>query len=366
MSKIKVAILFGGRSAEHEVSLQSANNVIESLDRGKYEPVLIGIDKTGQWFLNELSMKVSNAHDPALIKLNASGRQVVLTPNGINSSLISITDGRVLDKIDVIFPVLHGPFGEDGSIQGLAKLADIPCVGAGILGSAVGMDKDVMKRLLREAGIPVARFVTLYAGSRKKVSYDALAAQLGHTMFVKPANLGSSVGISKVRNETEFVKALELAFEYDLKVIVEEEIKAREIECAVLGNDEPEASVPGEIIPHADFYSYHAKYIDEDGAGLSIPAQLPEYLCKQIQDLALRTFRILDCLGMARIDMFLTQDEKIYVNEINTIPGFTKISMYPKLWEYSGISYSVLIDRLIELAIDDHTRRTKLKVSMEL
>lgn len=366
MSKIKVAILFGGRSAEHEVSLQSASNVIESLDRGKYEPVLIGIDKTGQWFLNESSMKVINAHDPALIKLNASGSQVALTPNGINSSLISIDDGRVLEKIDVIFPVLHGPFGEDGSIQGLAKLANIPCVGAGILGSAVGMDKDVMKRLLREAGIPVARFVTLFAGNREKISYEALAAQLGHIMFVKPANLGSSVGISKVRNEKEFGKAIELAFEYDLKVIVEEEIKAREIECAVLGNEEPMASVPGEIIPHADFYSYHAKYIDEDGAGLSIPAQLPEHLCKQIQDLALRTFRVLDCLGMARIDMFLTQDEKIYVNEINTIPGFTKISMYPKLWEYSGISYTKLVDRLIELAIDDHTRRNKLKVSMEL
>ncbi len=366
MSKIKVAILFGGRSAEHEVSLQSASNVIESLDRGKYEPVLIGIDKAGQWFLNESSMKVINVHDPVSIKLNASGSQVVLTPNGINSSLISIDDGRVLEKIDVIFPVLHGPFGEDGSIQGLAKLANIPCVGAGILGSAVGMDKDVMKRLLREAGIPVARFVTLFAGNREKISYDALAAQLGQIMFVKPANLGSSVGISKVRNEKEFIKAIELAFEYDLKVIVEEEIKAREIECAVLGNEEPMASVPGEIIPHADFYSYHAKYIDEDGAGLSIPAQLPEYLCKQIQDLAVRTFRVLDCLGMARIDMFLTNDEKIYVNEINTIPGFTKISMYPKLWEYSGISYTKLIDRLIELAIADHSRRNKLKVSMEL
>ncbi len=366
MTKIKVAILFGGRSAEHEVSLQSASNVIESLDRNKYEPVLIGIDKNGRWFLNESSMKVLNADNPALIKLNSSGSQVVLTPNGLGSSLISMEDAKTIEKIDVIFPVLHGPFGEDGSVQGLAKLANIPCVGAGILGSAVGMDKDVMKRLLREAGIPVARFVTLYPGNREKVSYEALAVQLGQTMFVKPANLGSSVGISKVRDKKEFDRALELAFEYDLKVIVEEEIKAREIECAILGNDEPIASVPGEIIPHADFYSYHAKYIDEDGAGLSIPAQLPDYLCKQIQDLAIRTFRILECLGMARIDMFLTQDEKIYVNEINTIPGFTKISMYPKLWEYSGITYSQLVDRLIELAIDDHKRRNKLKVSMEL
>jgi D-alanine-D-alanine ligase len=265
----------------------------------------------------------------------------------------------------VIFPVLHGPFGEDGTIQGLAKLANIPCVGPGILGSAVGMDKDVMKRLLRDAGIPNARFVTLSAMNHNRVSYDALKIKLGQTLFIKPANLGSSVGISKVRNEDEFIKAIKLAFDYDLKVIVEEEIRGREIECAILGNENPMASVPGEIIPKADFYSYEAKYLDEDGAALSIPAQLPEYLAKQIQDLALQTFRVLECQGMSRVDIFLTPDEKLYVNEINTIPGFTKISMYPKLWEYSGIPYSELVDRLIQLAIEDHDKRNRLKVSME-
>jgi D-alanine-D-alanine ligase len=365
MNKIRVAVMFGGRSAEHEVSLQSAMNVIESLDKNKYEPVLIGIDKEGRWFLNENSIQLLNSSDPRLIQLSGKQQEIALTPTGSNSQLISMHAKFSFPKIDVIFPVLHGPFGEDGTIQGLAKLANIPCVGPGILGSAVGMDKDVMKRLLRDAGIPNARFVTLSAGNRDRVSYDALTNKLGQTLFIKPANMGSSVGISKVRNENEFQKAIKLAFDYDRKVIVEEEIKGREIECAILGNDDPVASVPGEIVPRADFYSYKAKYIDEDGAALSIPAQLPEHLVKQVQDLALQTFRVLECQGMARVDIFLTPEEKLFVNEINTIPGFTKISMYPKLWEYSGTSYIELVDKLIQLAIEDHEKRTRLKVSME-
>jgi D-alanine-D-alanine ligase len=365
MSKIRVAVMFGGRSAEHEVSLQSAKNVIESLDKKKYEPVLIGIDKEGRWFLNEHSIQLLNTADPKMIRLSEKQQEIALTPTGSNSQLISLNQESSFPKIDVIFPVLHGPFGEDGTIQGLAKLANVPCVGPGILGSAVGMDKDVMKRLLRDAGIPNARFVTLSAINYDRLSYDALKAKLGGTLFVKPANMGSSVGISKVRNEDELREALKLAFDYDVKVIVEEEIRGREIECAILGNDNPMASVPGEIIPNADFYSYEAKYIDEDGAALSIPAQLPEYLVKQVQDLALQTFRVLECQGMARVDIFLTPDEKLFVNEINTIPGFTQISMYPKLWEYSGISYTELVDKLIQLAIEDHEKRSRLKVSME-
>jgi len=365
MRKIRVAIMFGGRSAEHEVSLQSAKNVIESLDKKKYEPVLIGIDKEGRWFLNEHSIQLLNSGDPRLIQLSGREHEIALTPTGSNSQLISLHGKSDLPKIDVIFPVLHGPFGEDGTIQGLAKLANVPCVGPGILGSAVGMDKDVMKRLLRDAGIPNARFVTLSALNKEKISYDALKSKLGQTLFIKPANMGSSVGISKVRNEVEFKKAVALAFDYDLKVIVEEEVRGREIECAILGNENPAASIPGEIIPKADFYSYQAKYIDEDGAALSIPAQLPEHLVKQVQDLALQTFRVLECQGMARVDIFLTPDEKLYVNEINTIPGFTKISMYPKLWEYSGKTYTELVDRLIELAMEDHEKRGRLKVSME-
>jgi D-alanine-D-alanine ligase len=366
MEKISVAIVFGGRSAEHEVSLQSARNVIESLDPGKYEAVLIGIDKEGKWFLNEKSIQLLNASDPKQIRLSGSQHEIALTPTGVGSSLISLDSHKPIKKIDVLFPVLHGPYGEDGTIQGLARLANLPCVGAGILGSAVGMDKDVMKRLLRDAGIPIGKFVTVTGKNKNDLSYAAISKELGKVIFVKPANLGSSVGISKVSNETEYNRALELAFQYDVKVIVEEEIRGREIECAILGNDDPIASVPGEVIPHADFYSYHAKYLDKDGAGLEIPARLPEHLTAEVQKLAVETFKTLECQGMARVDVFVTPDERIFVNEINTIPGFTRISMYPKLWEYSGISYSELVDRLISLAIDDYRKRNILKVSVDL
>jgi D-alanine-D-alanine ligase len=366
MRKLRVAIIFGGRSAEHEVSLQSARNVIESLNKDRYEPVLIGIDKEGRWFLNENSIKLLNAADPKLIRLSNSKNEIALTPNGAGSNLINLGNNAVIGKLDVIFPVLHGPFGEDGTIQGLAKLANLPCVGAGILGSSVGMDKDVMKRLLRDAGITIGRFVTLTETTKNKHSYKTLSEKLGQVLFVKPANLGSSVGISKVRNEKEYDEAVKLAFGYDLKIVVEEEIKGREIECAILGNENPKASFPGEVIPHTDFYSYEAKYIDDNGAGLDIPAKLPEHLVKKVQEVAIATFKALECLGLARVDVFLTEDEKVIVNEINTIPGFTRISMYPKLWEESGISYTKLVDTLIQLAIDDYTKRSRLKVSVEL
>jgi D-alanine-D-alanine ligase len=366
MKKLRVAIVFGGRSAEHEVSLQSARNVIESLDTNRYEPVLIGIDKEGRWFLNKKAIQLMNAGDPKMIKLSQEHHEVALTPNGISSSLISLSDSTKLGKIDVLFPVLHGPYGEDGTIQGLAKMADLPCVGAGILGSAVGMDKDVMKRLLHEARIPIGKYVTINAHEMNKFRYEELAPILGNTLFIKPANLGSSIGISKVRNRIEYNKAIKHAFSYDLKIVVEEEIKGREIECAILGNEDPIASIPGEIIPHADFYSYKAKYIDDDGAGLEIPARLSASMVRKVQEMAVATFKTLECRGMARVDVFLTENKKIFVNEINTIPGFTRISMYPKLWQTTGIAYNELVDRLIQLAIDDFERRKKLKVSIEL
>jgi D-alanine-D-alanine ligase len=366
MNRIRVAVVFGGRSAEHEVSLQSARNVIESLDQKRYEPVLIGIDKEGRWYLNENSIQLLDAGDPRLIRLSDSRNEIALIPNGAGSQLISLANNDQIGRVDVIFPVLHGPYGEDGTIQGLAKLANLPCVGAGILGSSVGMDKDVMKRLLRDAGIPIGRFVTLTPSTKDQYSYRSLSENLGKILFVKPANLGSSVGISKVRNEKEYKDAIELAFRYDLKVVIEEEIRGREIECAILGNEDPRASIPGEVIPHTDFYSYEAKYIDADGAGLDIPAKLPGHLVKKIQDVAIATFKALECLGLARVDVFLTADEKVIVNEINTIPGFTRISMYPKLWEYSGISYSELVDQLIQLAMDDYEKRNKLMVSVDL
>lgn len=365
MPKLKIAIIFGGRSAEHEVSLQSAKNVIESLNKDKYEPILIGIDKDGRWFLNESSIKILNADNPKLIQLAGSENEVALTPTGKSSQLVNLSKNTSISGIDVIFPVLHGPYGEDGTIQGLSKLANIPCVGPGILGSAVGMDKDVMKRLLRDAGIPIARFVTLTKNTLGQYSYDRIRTLISPVVFIKPANLGSSVGISKARDELSYNSAISEAFKFDLKVIVEEEIRGREIECAILGNEDPKASALGEIIPQEDFYSYSAKYINEKGALLEIPARIPQHIEARMKDLAVEAFRVLECKGMSRVDMFLAPDEKIYINELNTIPGFTKISMYPKLWEYSGISYSDLIDRLISLAIEDFEQRNKLKTSME-
>jgi D-alanine-D-alanine ligase len=264
--------------------------------------------------------------------------------------------------MDVVFPVLHGPYGEDGSVQGLCRLANMPCVGAGILGSAVGMDKDVMKRLLRDAGIPIARFATVLRG-RTAPAFAALKAELGTPLFVKPANLGSSVGISRAGSAAEYEKALAAAFEYDTKVVVEECIVGREIECAVLGNTNPQASVPGEIVTGGShsFYDYDAKYLDEKGAELRIPAPLDAALTEKVRALALRAFTVLCCDGMARVDMFVKDTGEVLVNEINTIPGFTRISMYPKLWEASGVSYQELVDRLIALALERHSVEHGLK-----
>jgi len=366
MKKINVAVIFGGRSAEHEVSLQSAKNVIQSLDKERFEPVLIGIDRTGRWFLNENSIHLLNSESAMMIQLADKENEIALTPTGINSKLINLNNKTTVSHVDVIFPVLHGPFGEDGTIQGLAKMANIPCVGAEILGSAIGMDKDIMKRLLRDAGIQIAKFFTLTKNIKKHYPYNQIVKQMGTQFFVKPANLGSSVGINKVSDKVSFEKAIEEAFSYDNKIIIEEQITGREIECAILGNENPIASVAGEIIPSDEFYSYHAKYLDEKGANLVIPAKISESLLKKVQEISLKTFKTLECRGMARVDMFITHAEKIIVNEINTIPGFTKISMYPKLWEYSGISYKELITKLIFLAIEDFNNRKKLKITVDL
>jgi len=271
-------------------------------------------------------------------------------------------------KYDVIFPILHGPFGEDGTMQGYLKLADIPFVGPGVLGSAVGMDKDVMKRLFREAGIPIGKYLPLKS-NEKILSFAQIEKELGSPVFIKPANMGSSVGISKANNEAEYLAALKDAFQYDTKVVIEEFISGREIECAVLGNEEPSASLPGEITPSHDFYSYDAKYIDTQGASLQIPAKLDAETTKRIQEMAIKVFTTLCCEGLSRVDFFLKTDglsasqPGIIVNEINTMPGFTKVSMYPKMWEASGLSYTDLITRLIELAISRFERDKQLKTS---
>ncbi len=337
-NKLKIAILYGGKSAEHEVSIRSAESIISALDKEKYEIVKIFISPKGKWQLENSSKNI-------LLAPESNGE---LTINGEISS----------DKIDVVFPVLHGPFGEDGTVQGLLKLAGIPFVGPSVLGSSIGMDKDVTKRLLREAGIPIPNFIT--TTHSKLPSYAIAKETLGNIIFIKPANLGSSVGVHKITNEQEYQSATLDAFSYDTKILLEEFIEGREIECSVLGNEDPITSLPGEIIPTHDFYSYESKYTDQNGAKYEIPANLDELMTKKIQDLSIKTFKTLCCEGMSRVDFFLKANGEIFVNEINTIPGFTSISMYPKMWEASGLPYSKLLDKLIDLAIKRHQVEQKL------
>lgn len=359
--KTNVGILFGGKSAEHEVSLQSAKNVFDAINKEKYNPILIGIDKSGKWLLNNESKFLLNADDPKFIRLNQSSDSVALVPQS-SGEIFNFTDTDQNLKIDVVFPILHGPFGEDGTVQGLLKLANLPFVGASVLGSAVGMDKDVMKRLLRDADIPIGKFVVLKS-HEPLPNFQKIKDELGLPFFVKPANMGSSVGVNKIHDESEYENGIKKAFYFDTKIILEEFIKGREVECSVLGNENPIASIPGEVISNHEFYSYDAKYIDERGAALEIPAKISDQTTKQIQELAIKTFQTLSCEGLGRIDFFLKDNSEIIVNEINTMPGFTKISMYPKLWEASGISYTELIDKLIQLAVERFKKEQKLKTS---
>lgn len=340
--KIRIGIIFGGQSSEHEVSIQSARNVFEALDKNNYDPVLIGISKKGTW------LTVGN-NDFQHIAAQSYSALPEETPSVASTPQAAVTAG----KLDVVFPVLHGALGEDGTVQGLLKLMGIPFVGADVLGSAVGMDKDVMKRLLRDAGIPIVKFLVFQKRDKTKMSFESVKKALGLPFFVKPANAGSSIGVSKVSKESEFRQAINEAFKHDRKILIEEGISAREIECSVLGNEEKTASIPGEIIPTHEFYDYDAKYLDENGALLEIPAKLSREQRKQVQDLAIKTCEVLCIDGMSRVDFFLDKKTgKIYLNEVNTIPGFTNISMYPKLWEASGLSYPQLIDKLIQLALE--------------
>jgi D-alanine-D-alanine ligase len=348
MKKTRVAVIFGGRSGEHEVSLRSAELIIASLDPARYEVVPVGITPEGRW----LSARESRAL--------AAPRERIQTALSKGEPLMLAPEPSESRPIDVVFPILHGTYGEDGTVQGLLELADVPYVGAGVLGSAAGMDKDVMKRLLRDAGLPVVDFWVLRSAEIESF-VGSESGRLPYPVFVKPANLGSSVGISKAHNAGELPAALAVAAEFDRKIIVEQGIDAREIEVAMLGNDNPEASVPGEILPSREFYDYTAKYIDDDSR-LLIPAPLEPKQTEEAQRLAVRVFRTLECSGMARVDLFLEKSSgKFFVNEINTLPGFTAISMYPKLWEASGIPPAQLIDRLIELAIERHAERKRLR-----
>jgi len=362
IKKIRVGILFGGQSAEHEVSLQSARSIIENIDIQKYEPIPIGIDKQGSWFflsVKQFLLLFEKEKLPAF-----KGREGYQPPAGIQAKDIFFSPCVLREGLDVIFPALHGPFGEDGTVQGLVHLANLPCVGTGVLGSALCMDKGVVKRLLRDAKLPTPRFSCLKL--HDSIKPQEIIREIGLPLFVKPANLGSSVGISKVHQVEELLSAIQEAFEYDEKVLVEEFIDGQEIECSVLGNRNPIASLPGEIIPQHEFYSYEAKYLDEGGAIFKLPAALDSQTVKQVQDLAIQAFLLLECEGMARVDFFLKRDGKLFLNELNTIPGFTTISLYPKLWELSGIPYSELIDRLIQLALERHKRKKGLKTDVRV
>ena len=369
MNKVRVIILFGGRSAEHEVSLLSARNVFVALDRERFEPMLIGIDKQGRWRMESEQTLLAATGDPRTLALKAVGQplEVPVYPEG---GELTTTPRLVLRHDDVVFPVLHGTYGEDGTVQGLLELADIATVGPGTLGSAVGMDKDVSKRLLTQAGIPVVPWRVIRGREffRDRAGALAHAAGLGFPVFVKPANAGSSVGVSKAQSRAELEPALRMALMFDSKVLVEVAVSAREIECAVLGNDDPEASAPAEIVVHHKdgFYSYDAKYVDPDGAEGKIPADLSPEMTSRVRKLAVDTFRCLELAGMARVDFFLERmTGALYVNEVNTIPGFTAISMYPKMWEASGVPQKELISRLIDLAIERRKARRKLKTEIQ-
>ncbi|HEX2226494.1 MAG TPA: D-alanine--D-alanine ligase [Candidatus Binatia bacterium] len=361
--KLRVAILFGGRSAEHEISLISARNIVEAMDKKKYEIVSIGIDKQGRWFFDE-GARLLRDRSQTKVELHDVKNIGAVLPGASDTPMVRSSSGAAIGTIDVVFPVLHGPFGEDGTVQGLLKLANVPFVGAGVLGSAVGMDKDVMKRLLRDARMPIAKFLVFDNVTKKNISFRRVQRELGLPVFVKPANLGSSVGINKAARPSEFLRAVKEAFRYDNKILIEQNISGREIECAVLGNKDPRASLPGEIITGHAFYSYDAKYVDDQGARLLIPAELPAAVRRRIQELSLQAFKVLCCSGMARVDFFLRGQNEVFVNEINTIPGFTAISMYPKMWAASGLSYPRLIDRLIQLALEEFRAEQRLRSTL--
>lgn len=361
--KIRVGVLFGGKSAEHEISLISTKNIVAAMDPGKYEIVLIGIDKNGEWHLRNAARFLANVHDPKQVAMDGEKERCAVIPQEDGKMLVSLAKQGVRQEIDVIFPVLHGTYGEDGTVQGLMKLVNIPFVGAGVLGSAIGMDKDVSKRLLRDAKVPVAKFITVPDSARSQLKFAQVKRELGLTLFIKPCNLGSSVGVSKVKNEAQFQAAVDLAFTYDRKILIEEFIEGREFECSVLGNDKPIASLPAEVIPKGEFYSYDAKYVGASGTVFDVPAKLPAKKAMAFQALSIKAYQVLCCEGMARVDFLMNLKGKIYVNEINTIPGFTDMSLYPHMWLASGMTYPQIVDRLIELALERHEKESRLKTT---
>lgn len=360
--KLRVGIVFGGKSGEHEVSILSARNIFEALDRERYEPLLVGVDRSGVWRIGRDLSFLQNPDDARRAAIDPSA-PAVLPAGGASGQAVflDLFEGKERARVDVVFPIMHGTFGEDGCLQGFLRFLEVPFVGASVLGSAVGMDKEILKRLLREAGLPIPRFQTVRQGGNTEVRRKEIVESLGLPLFVKPACLGSSVGITKVKGEEELGSALETALSFDTKALVEEAVPGREIECAVLGDEDPKASLCGEIVPAHEFYSYEAKYLDEAGALLKAPADLPDWLSDRIRQLAVRVFQALECSGMGRVDFFLKRDGTVLVNEINTLPGFTRISMYPRLWEVTGLPYPDLLSRLIELALQRFRQEKALR-----
>lgn len=364
--KLRVGIIFGGRSGEHEISLLSARSIVDALDRDRYEPVLLGIDHDGRWHLHDAAHALLETPG-APLHLDVTAPSVAVSPGHASASLVTTQAAAPeVGSLDVVFPVLHGTYGEDGTIQGLLEMADVPYVASGVLGSAAGMDKDVAKRLLLSAGLPVVDWFVVRAHQKRSAEDVAreVESRFGWPVFVKPANMGSSVGVSKARRPAELAEALATAFRYDTKVLIERGHVVRELECAVLGNDDPQASAVGEIIPTHEFYSYTAKYLDEGGAHLRIPATLTTGQSEEIRRMSVEAFRALELSGLARVDFFMDKvDSALYVNEVNTLPGFTRISMYPKLWEAAGVSYAALVDKLIALALERAAVRRSLSTT---
>ena len=371
--KIRVGLIFGGKSGEHEVSLASAQSVAQAIDREKYEVGLIGITKDGRWIAGGSALKqLADASPTPLLagKLenNGSGATIeALSTKELGPGAAASTS--LLSSIDVAFPLVHGPFGEDGTIQGLLELADIPYVGAGVAASAVGMDKALMKAIFRASNLPIVDWMLIRRHdweSKPEETIRGIESAFGYPCFIKPANLGSSVGISKAHNWDELAQALANAAQYDRRLLAERAVDAREIECSVLGNDEPIAAMPGEVIPQREFYDYAAKYADDSGTELKVPADLSPELTRSVQDIAVRAFKAIDGSGLARVDFFIERGtNRVLVNEINTIPGFTSVSMYPRMWEKTGLTYPALIERLIQLALERYADKQKSKTSYD-
>jgi D-alanine-D-alanine ligase len=371
-SKICVGLIFGGKSGEHEVSLASAQSVARAIDRNKYDVVLIGITKEGKWIVGDNALRYLATLSPTslLAPDDARAEDVQSAPMDSADLVPGVMTHSPLTMIDVAFPLVHGPFGEDGTLQGLLEMADVPYVGAGVAASAVGMDKALMKAIFSAHHLPVTDWLVIlrreWRAQPEEVIYRIERA-LGYPCFIKPANLGSSVGVTKARRRDELSRALDVAAQYDRKMLAERAIvNAREIECSVLGNDEPIASVPGEVIPQREFYDYTAKYASDSGTALVVPADLSPELVQLVQEMALHAFKAIDACGMARVDFFLERDtQKLWVNEINTIPGFTSVSMYPRMWQATGLGYTELIDRLIQLALERYDDKHKSKIAYE-